>query len=297
MNNITNSNYSLFQVKRLLHSSSPLYSVHFNAFEATLISTFFEDAFGGDAFGEDTLGGDALEETLNINIIEEDTLTRKATTMEEEKINWVEDTEEMYPFEEEIVEKKPAKAVDTVEKKPAKAVATVEKKPAKAVATVRKKPAKKVVRRKVTIKKETSYPGLMRLGSYLAFREGKEGMKKLQKEGTKTEEQVEEQLEQKYMEEMMRQPGVCKNPDGEMFQTFDVEALEEGKIQQLISEWESRPQIVSVREGGKTLPYVSLLAMGPHSPYIRGPDFSKEQSKHDTGGDVFRGFEKEVINH
>ena len=262
MNNLANSNYSLFQVKRLLHSSSPLYSVHFNAFEATLIST------------EDTLGIDAFEETLNINIIEEDTLTRKATTMEEEKINWVEDTEEMYPFEE-----------------------IVEKKPAKAVATVRKPPAKKVVRRKVTIKKETSYPGLMRLGSYLAFREGKEGMKKLQKEGTKTEEQVEEQLEQKYMEEMMRQPGVCKNPDGEMFQTFDVEALGEGKIQQLISEWESRPQIVSVREGGKTLPYVSLLAMGPHSPYIRGPDFSKEQSKHDTGGDVFRGVEKEVINH
>ena len=274
MNNLANSNYSLFQVKRLLHSSSPLYSVHFNAFEATLISTFFEDAFGGDAFGEDTLGGDALEETLIINIIEEDTLTRKATTMEEEKINWVEDTEEMYPFEE-----------------------IVEKKPAKAVATVRKKPAKKVVRRKVTIKKETCYPGLMRLGSYLAFREGKEGMKKLQKEGTKTEEQVEEQLEQKYMEEMMRQPGVCKNPDGEMFQTFDVEALGEGAIQRLISEWESRPQIVSVREGGKTLPYVSLLAMGPHSPYIRGPDFSKEQSKHDTGGDVFRGVEKEVINH
>ena len=274
MNNLANSNYSLFQVKRLLHSSSPLYSVDFNAFEATLISTFFEDAFGGDAFGEDTLGGDAFEETLIINIIEEDTLTRKATTMEEEKINWVEDTEEMYPFEE-----------------------IVEKKPAKAVATVRKKPAKKVVRRKVTIKKETSYPGLMRLGSYLAFREGKEGMKKLQKERSKTEEQVEEQLEQKYMEEMMRQPGVCKNPDGEMFQTFDVEALEEGKIQQLISEWESRPQIVSVREGGKTLPYVSLLALGPHSPYISGPDFSKEQSKHDTGGDVFRGVEKEVINH
>ena len=297
MNNLANSNYSLFQVKRLLHSSSPLYSVHFNAFEATLISTFFEDAFGGDALGEDTLGGDAFEETLIINIIEEDTLTRKATTMEEEKINWVEDTEEMYPFEEEIVEKKPAKAVATVEKKPAKAVATVEKKPAKAVATLRKKPAKKVVRRKVTIKKETCYPGLMRLGSYLAFREGKEGMKKLQKEGTKTEEQVEEQLEQKYMEEMMRQPGVCKNPDGEMFQTFDVEALGEGAIQRLISEWESRPQIVSVREGGKTLPYVSLLALGPHSPYISGPDFSKEQSKHDTGGDVFRGVEKEVINH
>ena len=291
MNNLADSNYSLFQVKRLLHSSSPLYSVHFNAFEATLISTFFEDAFGGDAFGEDTLGGDTFEETLIINIIEEDTLTRKATTMEEEKINWVEDTEEMYPFEE-VVEKKPTKAVATVE-----IVEIVEKKPAKAVATVRKKPAKKVVRRKVTIKKETCYPGLMRLGSYLAFREGKEGMKKLQKEGTKTEEQVEEQLEQKYMEEMMRQPGVCKNPDGEMFQTFDVEALEEGKIQQLISEWESRPQIVSVREGGKTLPYVSLLAMGPHSPYISGPDYYKEQSKQDTGREVGREIEKEVMNY
>ena len=70
---------------------------------------FEEDARGGDTFGEDTLGGDAFEETLIINIIEEDTLTRKATTMEEEKINWVEDTEEMYPFPKLTFSKKKCK--------------------------------------------------------------------------------------------------------------------------------------------------------------------------------------------
>ena len=230
--------------------------------------------------------------------------------MEEEWVNWAEEVEMLNAFEEEIVEKKAV-----VRKKPAKKVARRKKTIKKETSYpglmrlgsylamregkegMRKLPAKKVVRRKVTIKKETSYPGLMRLGSYLAFREGKEGMKKLQKEGTKTEEQVEEQLEQKYMEEMMRQPGVCKNPEGEKFQAFDVEALEEGALQRLITGWESRPQIVSVMEGGKTLPYVSLLAMGPHSPYIVGPDISKEQSKQDTGSDVFRGVEKEVIHY
>ena len=96
---------------------------------------------------------------------------------------------------------------------------------------------------------------------------------------------------------MMKQPGVCKNPEGEKFQTFDVEALEEGALQQLICGWESGPKIVSVKEGGKTLPYVSLLAMGPHSPYIVLPDVSKEQSKQDTGRDVCRGVEKEVIHY
>ena len=181
--------------------------------------------------------------------------------MEEELVNWADEVEMQNPFKE----------------------------------VVRKKSAKNVVRRKVTIKKETSYPGLMRLGSYLAMREGKEGMKKLQRDGVKTEEQVEEQLEEKYLEEMMKQPGVCKNPEGEKFQTFDVEALGEGALQRLICGWESGPKIVSVKEGGKTLPYVSLLAMGPHSPYIIGQDVSKEQSKQDTGSDLFRGVEKEVI--
>ena len=181
--------------------------------------------------------------------------------MEEEWVNWAEEVEMQNPFKE----------------------------------VVRKKTAKNVVRRKVTIKKETSYPGLMRLGSYLALREGKAGMKKLRKEGTKTEEQVEEQLEESYMEDMMRQPGVCKNPEGEKFQTFDVEALGEGALQRLICGWESRPKIVSVKKGGKTLPYVTLLAMGPHSPHLMSPVLTKEQSKQDTGRDVLRGVEKEVI--
>ena len=244
--------------------SSPLCSGHFNAFEEPPYYYSLEEG----ALEVDTVGEDAFEETLSINFIEVDTPTRKATTMEEEWVNWAEEVEMLNAFEEEIVEKK---------------------------AVVRKKPAKKVERRKVTIKKETSYPGLIRLGSYLAMREGKEGMKKLQKDGVKTEEQVEEQLAQKYLEEMMKQPGVCKNPEGEKFQTFDVEALEEGALQRLICGWESGPKIVSVKEGGKTLPYVSLLAMGPHSPYIIGQDVSKEQSKQDTGSDLFRGVEKEVI--
>ena len=127
---------------------------------------------------------------------------------------------------------------------------------------------------------------------------GKEGVKKLMKEkGLRTEKEVEELLENRYITEMRREPGVCQNPLGEKFRSFDVEALGEGALQRLISGWESRPEIVSVEKGGKTRWFATLQAMGPHSSRIITPVAAKEQSSQDRGRGPFRGVEEEVIGH
>ena len=167
------------------------------------------------------------------------------------------------------------------------------------VEVVKKKPAEKVrVRKEVTLKKEITYPHYMPLGRYLTMTMGKEGVKKLMEEiKLRTEEQLEELLEKRYTTEMMRQPGVCQNPLGEEFQSFDVEALGEAAVQRLIAGWESRPDIASVEEGGKTRWFVTLLAMGPHSSHIITPVTTKEQPSQDRGRGPFRGVEEEVIGH
>ena len=146
------------------------------------------------------------------------------------------------------------------------------------------------VRREVRIKKETTYPYYVPLGSYLAMRLGEEGMKKLLKEvGVRTEEQLEEE----YMTQIMREPGVCTNPGGPKFQTFDVEKLGEGALQRLIRGWESGLQIVTVGKGRRSRRFVEMLGMGPHSSHIIT---TKEQASQDTGRGQTRGVEKEVIN-
>ena len=166
---------------------------------------------------------------------------------------------------------------------------------------VQKKPAEKVrvrVRKEVTLRKEITYPHYMPLGSYLAMRLGKEGAKKMMKElGVKAEKRLEEVLEERYVVEMRREPGVCQNPLGEKFQSFDAEALGEGALQRLISGWESRPEIVSVEKGGKTQWFATLQAMGPHSSRIITPVAAKEQPSQDRGRGPFRGVEEEVIGH
>ena len=164
---------------------------------------------------------------------------------------------------------------------------------------VQKKPAEKVrVRKEVTLRKETTYPHYMPLGSYLAMRLGKEGVKKMTKElGVKTEKRLEELLEERYVAEMRREPGVCVNPLGDEFQRFDVEALGEAALQRLIHGWESRPDIASVEEGGKTKWLMTLQAIGPHSSQIITPVTTKEQPGEDRGRGPFRGVEEEVFGH
>ena len=157
-----------------------------------------------------------------------------------------------------------------------------------------KQPAKEVARRKVTLNKETSYPYLMPICSYLAMTLGQEGFKKLLKE---EEVRSEDRLEKRYLERMMREPGVCKSPDWEPFRAFDVEKLGEGALQRLIRGWESGPEFVTVEEGGRTRLFVTLLAMSPFSPHIITPVIAKEPAKQDTERSQFKGVESKVNIH
>ena len=193
------------------------------------------------------------------------------------RINWADEVEEVDPLGARVP---PPSGWSTTEVK-------------------KKKPAAKVrVRKEMTLKKEITYPHFMPLGSYLAMTMGKEGVKKMMKElGVKTEKRLEELLEERYVAEMRREPGVCVNPLGDKFQRFDVEALGEAALQRLIHGWESRPDIASVEEGGKTKWFVTLQAMGPHSSQITTPVTTKEQPSEDRGRGPFRGVEDEVIGH
>ena len=149
-----------------------------------------------------------------------------------------------------------------------------------------KKPprVRKVVKKEVRIRKETTCPYYMPLGIYLAMKEGKEGGARIEK-----------QLEEKYKAQIMREPGVCRNPDGPKFRAFDVEALGEGALQRLIRGWESGLEIVDVGKGGKTQLCVVMHAMSPSSCYIITPVTTKEEAaSQDTGSDQIKGVDKEV---
>ena len=147
------------------------------------------------------------------------------------------------------------------------------------------------VKKEVKIKKEATYPYYVPLASYLAKELGEERMEKLRKElGVRTDEQ----MEKKYMAQIMREPGACKNPLGPKFRAFDVEKLGEGALQRLIRGWESGQEIVNVGEGGKTRPCVVMHALSPHSCHIINPVTTKEQASQDTGRDQIKGVEKKV---
>ena len=163
-------------------------------------------------------------------------------------INWAEEVEETDPigwYEYQEVEKKPAKAA--------------------------------VKKREVNIKKETTHPYQMRLGSYLALREGEEGMRRLRKKGITTEQQ----LEERYMEGILGKLGVCKNPVYD--QKFDIEKLGEEAVKKLIRDWRSGEKIEShfFPSTGKTEYYIVLLAMSPVQE-VQKKRTEKEESQRDT---------------
>ena len=151
-----------------------------------------------------------------------------------------------------------------------------------------KKPprVRKEVKKEVRIRKETTHPYYMDLGTYLAMKEGKEGGARIEK-----------QLEEKYMAQIMREPGICKSPQWPKFTAFQVEKLEEGALQKLIRGWEGGLEIVDVGKGGKTQLCVVLHAMSPNSCHIITPVTSKEEASQDTGSDQMKGVEKEVKNN
>ena len=110
------------------------------------------------------------------------------------------------------------------------------------------------------LKSTPSYPYEMRVGAYLAWRKGPEEMRKLEKKGVN-----EQKLEEKFMEQILRQPGICLNPSIDESKYFDVEKLDEEAVKTLIRRCASGPEIKSRLNpaNGKTEHYFVLLAMSP----------------------------------
>ena len=144
--------------------------------------------------------------------------------------------------------------------------------PEESVAVKMKK--KRVKRVRDTLLTSTpSYPHEMRVGTYLALREGPEGMRKLEMKGV-----TEQKLEERFMKEILRKPGVCHNPAGE-FQKFDVEKLDEEAVTELIKKFASGPMIKSRLNpaSGRTEHFVVLLAVSPGQGGERKADKEEEQ--------------------
>ena len=141
-------------------------------------------------------------------------------------------------------------------------------------------------RRVVTevVKPEKTYSHLFPLGDYLAMVLGEKGMENLRRDGGAKSKQG---LEEKYLEQMTRKPGVCKNPSHKNYMAFDVEKLEEEPLQRRIFEMESRPQIVTDEQGR---PYVVLLGMSPNNLICKeySPRVKEEENRS-------RGVKEEVI--
>ena len=125
------------------------------------------------------------------------------------------------------------------------------------------------------VKPEKTYSHLFPLGDYLAMVLGEKGMKNLKRDGGATSK---EGLEEKYLEQMMRKPGVCKNPSHKNYMAFDVEKLEEEPLQRRIFEMESRPQIVTDEQGQH---YVVLLGLSPNNLFCKeySPRVKEEKNR------------------
>ena len=140
---------------------------------------------------------------------------------------------------------------------------------------VKKKVAR--ARRVVTevVKPEKTYSHLFPLGDYLAMVLGEKGMENLRRDGGARSK---EGLEEKYLEQMMRKPGVCKNPSHKNYMAFDVEKLEEEPLQRRIFEMESRPQIVTDEQGQH---YVVLLGLSPNNLFCKeySPRVKEEKNR------------------
>ena len=138
-------------------------------------------------------------------------------------------------------------------------------------AGVKKKRVKRV--RDAPLRSTPSYPYEMRVGTYLALREGPEGMRKLEMKGV-----TEQKLEERFMKEILRKPGVCHNPARE-FQKFDVEKLDEKAVTELIKKFASGPMIQSRLNpaSGRTEHFVMLLAVTPGQGGERKADKKEEQ--------------------
>ena len=104
-----------------------------------------------------------------------------------------------------------------------------------------------------------SYPYEMRLGAYLAWKEG---------EGEKEWLTLEREFERK----MLGERGECCHSDlkDELDLNYDVGSMEDEEVMAEIRGWESGPHLRCDPETGKDEWYIGLLAMSPQQPLPTG---------------------------
>ena len=128
----------------------------------------------------------------------------------------------------------------------------------------RKRLRKRILARRVNDKRDVCYRNEMRLGRYLAMRQGKAG-----------NVEVEKQLESKYIDRLFRRPGVCKNSGMQDFGSglnppkesnfVDVQSMAEGGVREVINNWEDGLKIITRCNPvtSKKEYYIVLLDLSP----------------------------------
>ena len=169
---------------------------------------------------------------------------------------------------------------NVLKKKPANKV--LKKKPANNV--LKKMPANKVFKKKQpeTVKEfldsPVSYPYEMRLGAYLAWKEGKSE----KMEGLKLEKE-ELRLEREFLREMLKDRGECchSNRKEGLKLDYDVESMDDEAVKAEIRGWESGRNVYERKDEW----FIGLLAMSPQQPLPTGSYMRKaaKEEKHPSG--------------
>ena len=130
--------------------------------------------------------------------------------------------------------------------------------------------------RPIIVKKQTTYPHLMRVEDWLTWKKEHDVAERLKS--------IKAHLSKEDIKWKTRIAGVA------------VEDMEEAELVAMVSSMDSGEEIVRIKEGGETQYFVVVLNMGPNNvnsqltPWVRG------QIKEKTVGGQLRGVEQEVIN-
>ena len=130
--------------------------------------------------------------------------------------------------------------------------------------------------RPIIVKKQTTYPHLMRVEDWLTWKKEHDVVERLKS--------IKAHLSKEDIKWKTRIAGV------------EVEHKEEAELVAMVSSMDSGEEIVRIKEGGETQYFVVVLNMGPNNvnsqltPWVRG------QIKEKTVGGQLRGVEQEVIN-
>ena len=149
---------------------------------------------------------------------------------------------------------------------------------------LKKKPANQVLKKKQpeTVKEfldsPVSYPYEMRLGAYLAWKEGKSE----KMEGLKLEKE-ELRLEREFLREMLKDRGECchSNRKEGLKLDYDVESMDDEAVKAEIRGWESGRNVYERKDEW----FIGLLAMSPQQPLPTGSYMRKaaKEEKHPSG--------------